>query len=58
MTTERDIRNQNAFEREKAMQEGMTKGRELTARNLKGLGIATETIVKATGLTVEEITAL
>ena len=47
---------------EKGMEQGMKQGRAEanvdTARNLKSLGVAVETISQATGLSVEEITKL
>ena len=51
---------------EKGMQEGMEKGREEgekkkqleIARNLKSLNLPIETIMKATGLSVEELSEL
>lgn len=38
--------------------EGIRTGRESTARNLKALGIDTDIIAQATGLTIEEINSL
>ena len=37
---------------------GLAKGKVETARNLKRIGVATETIVQATGLTKEEVEGL
>ena len=37
---------------------GIKKGKLETARNLKRIGVATETIVQATGLTKEEVEGL
>ena len=37
---------------------GIEKGKVGTARNLKRIGVATETIVQATGLTKEEVEGL
>ena len=37
---------------------GLEKGKVETARNLKRIGVATETIVQATGLTKEEVEGL
>ena len=37
---------------------GIEKGKVETARNLKRIGVATETIVQATGLTKEEVEGL
>ena len=70
MTTERDIRNQWNFAMEKATAEGLEKGlaqgreegreeeRVNAARNLKSLGVSSEIISKATGLSLEQIMAL
>ena len=54
MTTKRDIENQIEY----AMEKGMEKGRLDTARNLKNLGVPTDTICEATGLTKEQVIAL
>lgn len=43
---------------EKGLKEGKEEGVKETAKKLKGLGIPTETIVRATGLTAEEIEKL
>ena len=67
MTTERDLRNQMACARKEAIEEGLAEGREIglaegraeanleSAAKLKNLGVAAETISKATGLSLEEI---
>ena len=54
MTTERDIRNQIAYARE----EGKAEERLSLAKKFKEQGVATDVIVKATGLSKEEIVAL
>ena len=43
---------------EKGMKEGRAEGKTEMARNLKAMGIPTETIMKASGLTLEEIEKL
>ena len=74
MTTERDIRNQIAYARQEGRQEGREEGQQdglkkgiakgraegisQVARALKAQGVDVETIVAATGLTIEEIQAL
>ncbi|MBO5014707.1 MAG: hypothetical protein J6C92_02735, partial [Bacteroidaceae bacterium] len=40
---------------EKGIEKGRTEGFIEAARNMKSLGISTELIIKATGLTAEEI---
>ena len=40
---------------EKGIEKGRTEGFVEVARNMKSLGISTELIIKATGLTAEEI---
>ena len=71
MTTERDLRNQMACARKEAIEEGLAEGRAIglaegraegraeanleSAAKLKNLGVAAETISKATGLSLEEI---
>ena len=40
---------------EKGIEKGRTEGFIEVARNMKSLGISTELIIKATGLTAEEI---
>ena len=63
MTTERDIRNQNAYEREMAMKEGIEKGlaegraeanREI-AKMLLSKGMSKKDIAEVTGIPVSEI---
>ncbi|MGL5981474.1 MAG: Rpn family recombination-promoting nuclease/putative transposase [Phocaeicola sp.] len=44
--------------RERGREEGIQEGKYTTARNLIALGIDTDTIAKATGLTTDEITLL
>ena len=71
MTTERDIRNQISYARDLGREEGRAEGREegreegrkvgareqslLIARNLLQAGIPTEVVVRATGLSPEEV---
>ena len=47
-----------AFERQKGFAEGRAEGKLEVARNLKQMGLATEAIAQATGLTAETIEAL
>ena len=47
-----------AFERQKGQAEGREEGKLEVARNLKQMGLATEAIARATGLTAETIEAL
>ena len=47
-----------AFERQKGQAEGRAEGKLEVARNLKQMGMATEAITRATGLTAEAIEAL
>ena len=47
-----------AFERQKGQAEGRAEGKLEVARNLKQMGLATEAIAQATGLTAETIEAL
>ena len=47
-----------AFERQKGQAEGREEGKLEVARNLKQMGLATEAIAQATGLTAETIGAL
>ena len=62
----RDIKNSidSAVEKgiekgmKKGMEKGIEKGIEKVARKLKGMGMTTEDIAKATGLTIEEINNL
>ena len=70
MTTERDIKNQIAFAREKGFElgearglargqaEGKAEGRADAARNLKRLGVDESIICQATGLSAAEVAAL
>ena len=66
MTTEADKRNilycarmEGREEgREEGRAEGLAEGKIATARNFKALGVDTETIIKATGLSKEEVEAL
>ena len=62
MITEQDYYNIIDTAREDGLIEGETKGlakgRVEVARSLKGLGVPFETIVKATGLSEEEIAVL
>lgn len=66
MTTERDLRNQMAYAKQKAQEEGrkegLSQGRAEAqlemARKLKALGMATDTIVQATGLDLDTIESL
>jgi predicted transposase/invertase (TIGR01784 family) len=43
---------------EKGRAEGMAQGKSEVARNLKTMGLSTDNIIKATGLTAQEIEAL
>lgn len=62
MRTEIDIIAQKAWAREEGFNDGEAKGAEEKARsiakNLRDMGIPQEQIAKATGLSVEAITAL
>ena len=62
MTTEADRKNIIYTARLDGIEEGLEKGREeekrTTARNLKNLGVDNETIMKATGLSEEEVESL
>ena len=62
MTTERDLRNQMAYARKLAIEEGLAEGRRKanmeSALRFKQLGVAVEIISEATGLSVEEIEGL
>ena len=66
MTTERDLRNQMAYARKVAVEEGLAEGRAEgraeanleTALKFRNLGVAVEIISEATGLSVEEIKQL
>ena len=66
MTTERDLRNQMAYARKVAVEEGLAEGRAEgraeanleAALKFRNLGVAVEIISEATGLSVEEIKQL
>ena len=66
MRTERDIKNQIAFAEAKGEARGEARGEAIgaarakkeTATNLLKMGLAPESISKATGLTLEDIQAL
>ena len=66
MTTARDTHNQIEYANETGLEEGLAKGREegreeernAIAINLIQLGTPCEIVVKATGLSVEEVTKL
>ena len=70
MTTERDLRNQMAYARQVAIEEGLAEGlkegraegemkaRQENAVKLKHLGVAMEIISEATGLSIETIESL
>ena len=70
MTTKRDIINQIAYAKKEGLEEGHAAGvaegevkgataeKEAIARNLKELGLPPEQILKATGLSVEQIAEL
>lgn len=58
MRTERDIKNQIAFAEAKGEAIGAASAKKETAANLLKMGMAPESISKATGLTIEEIKAL
>ena len=63
MTTERDIRNQIAYAREKGEEAGMAKGKAegiaeaklQMAKDLKANGVSVEIIAKCTGLSIETV---
>ena len=56
---ERKIHNSMMYEaKQKGIEEGLKQGSLETAKNLKKLGISIETIVKATGLSKEEVEKL
>lgn len=58
MTTERDLRNQMAYARQEAINEGLAegraKGRAETIRKMLAAGISEKTIADALGITLEE----
>ncbi|MEE3390055.1 MAG: PD-(D/E)XK nuclease family transposase, partial [Candidatus Cryptobacteroides sp.] len=58
MTTERDIRNQILTARNQGVEQGIQQGKEEDASNLLKLGIDIEVVSRATGLSVERISAL
>lgn len=66
MTTERDLRNQMAYARKEAVEEGRAEGRAEgireanmeSAMKLRKLGVTLEIISEATGLSIEEIEQL
>ena len=62
MTTERDIRNQIAFARDKGLEEGEAKGKAEgkaeIARAMLAEGMELALIIKLTGLSAEELSAL
>ena len=70
MTTERDIRNQIRYAEkkglekglekgmEKGMEKGLEKGVEKVAREMLKMGLETQIITQATGLTEEQVRAL
>lgn len=54
MTTERDLRNQMAYARQEAINEGLAEGRAETIRKMLAAGISEKTIADALGITLEE----
>lgn len=58
MTTERDLRNQMAYARKEAIEEGRAEGKIETARKMKNLGMDIQTIVKVTDLDEDVIAGL
>lgn len=58
MTTERDLRNQMAYARQEAIEEGLAEGRAEVARGMLADGIPVDKIAKYTNLSIEEIEAL
>ena len=62
MTTERDIRNQIAFARDKGLEEGEAKGKAEgkaeIAKAMLAKGFDAATILELTGLTAEQLSAL
>ena len=62
MTTERDLRNQLAYAKDKGKEEGLAlgeaKGKAEVARAMQNDGLPIETIAKYSGLSVEEIKKL
>ena len=58
MTTERDLRNQMAYARQEAIEEGLAEGRAEVARGMLADGMPVDKIAKYTNLSIEEIEAL
>ena len=58
MTTERDLRNQMAYARQEAIEEGRAEGRAEVAREMLADGMPVDKIAKYTELSIEEIAAL
>ena len=58
MTTERDIRNQIRYAEKKGMEKGREEGVEKVAREMLKMGLKTQIITQATGLTEEQVRAL
>lgn len=58
MTTERDLRNQMAYARQEAIEEGLTEARAEVARGMLADGMPVDKIAKYTNLSIEEIEAL
>ena len=58
MNSERDTRNQIAYARKEGLAEGEAKGREEVAQNMISLGLTSDVISKATGLSLEDISRL
>lgn len=58
MTTEIDRQNIIYTARLDGKEEGIEEGTKNTARNFKNLGVDIETIMKATGLSEEEVESL
>ena len=58
MTTERDLRNQMAYARKEAIEEGRAEEKIETARKMKNLGMDIQTIVKVTDLDEDVIAGL
>ena len=58
MTTERDLRNQMAYARQEAIEEGRAEGRAEVAREMLADGMPVDKIARYTELSIEEIAAL
>lgn len=58
MTTERDIRNQIRYAEKQGIEQGKEQKAIEIARNLLGLGVDVDTIVKSSGLTKEQVKSL